>query len=342
MRAITLATAMAMACSYAAASPADQAEAINTLRPEIRALASTCFDEVITPAANEVRLSKSIDAVRVVLTSSKGFCFGQPGQNTYLFVKSAGRWQRALSAEPGEIRLGPLGASGVATVTRYSLGMCHIDYIWSANRYWPRPSQGCAAIVNPIAETQIAKQLTALAETPPEIVATATESADAPPLAGPPNAQPDGPVAGLAVIVALTDKRRLPNWTAPDFAIRMRPYLTRDFLAAIAHGDPVAREKHLNIWDGDLITGAQGMVRAKLWKAAVVARDKDDVVVLANLSTSDTQSEPPNPRHPTMRYELKEEDGVWKIDDLAIIFDPDKPPMTSAKSLFSAPERYLQ
>ena len=82
--------------------------------------------------------------------------------------------------------------------------------------------------------------------------------------------------------------------------------------------------------------------RSKLWKAAVVAQSNDDVVVLASLSTSVTESEPPDPDRATMRYELKREDGVWKIDDLAIIFDPDKPPMTSAKSLFSAPERYLQ
>lgn len=47
------------------------------------------------------------------------------------------------------------------------------------------------------------------------------------------------PVGVVETVVSLTDRHILPSWDKPDFSNRMRPYLTRDFLAAIEHGRAV-------------------------------------------------------------------------------------------------------
>lgn len=348
------AASSALVSLHAMASQLEEAEALNSLRSEIRASASACADETINPAASSVRLSQSVDAVRVVLTSSKGVCFGQAGQNTYLVVYLEGRWWIALSTEPGDIRVGPLGATEAATVSLYSIGSCQIDYIWSGDRYVSRPSANCRGLLDPNRIARTATLLTTSVTRPSanHVIAPATSSLAKP--LEPTYVTSERPIEALSAIIALTDQHRLPTWSSPDFAIQAAPYLTIGFLSAIAHGNRVARRNHLNIWDGDIISGASMMVRTQLWKATVVEQLDGVVLINANLSCSeDARTVPIDPRRATMHYWMKNENGAWKIDDLQPIVDLSelgpatraailrKPPL-SAKRLFSNPEQAVR
>ena len=117
-----------------------------------------CSSESIDAAPTSVDIAPGATAVLVKLTSSKGMCFGQPGENDYLLVKSASAWRSALAAEPGSIRVGGPDAKGFATLVLYGLGMCNITYKWTGSRYKSTASKECHGLMGSPSLLDVRKQ----------------------------------------------------------------------------------------------------------------------------------------------------------------------------------------
>ena len=109
-----------------------------------------CDRERIAIAVTRPALSPSIEARMVELTTPDGgSCFGQPGSNAYLLVKSGGGWQRLLSAEPGSIAVLGTWHGGYADLELNSLGTCVYSYRWTGSRYAQAGSRGCSTAAPP-------------------------------------------------------------------------------------------------------------------------------------------------------------------------------------------------
>lgn len=133
----------ATACAPASASPVDGAARSPALAAKLAEFRQACSDERIDAATTPVRVAPGAMAVLVKLTSSKGQCFGQPGENDYLMVDGASGWRSVLTAEPGSIRVGKPDAKGFAAVTLYGLGLCKITYNRVGSGYRATPTKDC-------------------------------------------------------------------------------------------------------------------------------------------------------------------------------------------------------
>ena len=133
----------AMACAPALASPVDEAARSPALTAKLAEFRQACSDERIDAATTPVKIAPRATAVLVKLTSSKGQCFGQPGENDYLMVDGASGWRSVLAAEPGSIGVGKPDAKGFATVTLYGLGQCKITYNRVGSRYRATATKDC-------------------------------------------------------------------------------------------------------------------------------------------------------------------------------------------------------
>jgi hypothetical protein len=157
-------------------------------------------------------------------------------------------------------------------------------------------------------------------------------------------------VESLTRTIELTEQRKLPEWSAESFAFGMKSYLTQDFINAVGSGRKIASSRSLNIWDGNLLTGAQMWTHMKLWRAEAVAPHVPGVMkVYAAISTTDGDEVPSDPGYPTESFIMKLEDNVWKIDDVALLPSDgkaenvpatDKPP--GLKELFLQPAVYVR
>ena len=148
-----------------------------------------------------------------------------------------------------------------------------------------------------------------------------------------------GPAATIATVIKLTDQKALPGWSDKGFTKAMQPYLTPALIAAVAHGAKVASAKQINLYDGEFFTGSQEVVHAKLFEANVVKLQGDAAIVAAKIGTSDT-NEPPK-AGARMTFDLKNIEGVWKIDDFKNN-EPYAAKEPSIKKLFLDPVRYRQ
>lgn len=143
--AVRIASALiaAMACAPASASPVDEAARSPALAAKLAEFRQACSNESVDAATTPVKVAPRATAVLVKLTSSKGQCFGQPGENDYLLVDSASGWRSVLAAEPGSIRVGKPDGKGFATVTLYGLGLCRITYNRVGSRYRATATKDC-------------------------------------------------------------------------------------------------------------------------------------------------------------------------------------------------------
>lgn len=133
----------AMACVPASASPVDEAVRSPALAAKLAGFRQACSSESVDAATTPVKVAPRATAVLVKLTSSKGQCFGQPGENDYLMVHGASGWRSVLAAEPGSIRVGEPDAKGFATVTLYGLGLCRITYKRVGSGYRATATKDC-------------------------------------------------------------------------------------------------------------------------------------------------------------------------------------------------------
>lgn len=125
------------------ASSADDAMRSSFLTGKLAEFRHACSDEIVDAAPTSVKMGPGTTAVLVKLTSSKGMCFGQPGENDYLLVEGPSGWRSVLAAEPGSIRVGRPDAKGFAVVTLYGLGMCRITYKRATSGFKATPSKDC-------------------------------------------------------------------------------------------------------------------------------------------------------------------------------------------------------
>ncbi len=138
-----LALIAAMACAPASASPVDEAARSPALAAKLAEFRQACSDESVDAATTPVKVAPGAMAVLVKLTSSKGQCFGQPGENDYLMVDGASGWRIVLAAEPGSIRVGKPDPKGSAAVTLYGLGLCRITYRRVGSGYRAAATKDC-------------------------------------------------------------------------------------------------------------------------------------------------------------------------------------------------------
>ena len=123
----------------------DSAAARRSLSNVIAEFARSCEGERIEAKVTSVTLAPSLHARLVTLsTPDGGMCFGQPGQNDYLLVKSGSSWGRLLAAEPGSIEVLAGRHAGRADVALHSLGMCVYTYRWNGAAYAQAASRDCA------------------------------------------------------------------------------------------------------------------------------------------------------------------------------------------------------
>ena len=116
--------------------------------------ARICNDERIVATASRVALAPSVSGRIVTLsTPFGGFCFGQPGQNDYLLVKSGPSWRTLLAAEPGSIEVLASRHAGRADVALHSLGICVYTYRWNGSAYTQAGSHDCATSAPPTLRT---------------------------------------------------------------------------------------------------------------------------------------------------------------------------------------------
>jgi len=334
-----------MLTSAANATTQDQQEALVALRPVIAEWSRNCPDAKINAAEiREALLTPTMNVVIVALGGpGAGGCFGNT-EPTYAMVKVRGKW-RDLNV--GGARIEPLApGQQAATIVEPVRGTCQITYTWQGKSYTASRTKGC--IVDQGLANNRAKLLTAA------VLAGRTDSV-APSTQPTPTSTPNenaDPKQRLAEIIDLIDKHRLPSWTDQNFEVRMQPYLTREFIAAVKHGARVAGESDIDLWDGDLITAAAGVEHVKLWDSSIIEEHDETALVLANISsTDDPAGTPVNVKRPTMKYWLKKEAGLWKIDDLQYIEDfsqirpelresAENEPHPTAKQLFSDPKKY--
>ena len=149
---------------------------------------------------------------------------------------------------------------------------------------------------------------------------------------------PSDPRFVVQTVIELTDKHALPGWDAGDFGAKLGPYLTSDFLATVKSGARIARKKHINLYDAEFFTGSQGLERARLFSAALVAQDGDKATVEASVGASDDPKVQPTSGDRT-RFQLRRMAGVWKIDDFQNL-EPYARSQPSVKTLFGDPVRY--
>jgi hypothetical protein len=134
------------------------------------------------------------------------------------------------------------------------------------------------------------------------------------------NGQQNGDsVSTIANVVTLLDSGKMPSWADEQFFVVAKPYATRELLTAIHDGGEIARKTGQNIWDADIFTGAKGVVRAKLFKATVSGNDGRRATVIAEIGTTDTDTEPK--AGAKLQYDMRREDGAWKIDDMRFMED---------------------
>ncbi len=132
-----------MVCAPASASPVDEAARSPALAAKLAEFRQVCSNESVDAAIIPVKVAPGATAVLVKLTSSKGQCFGQPGENDYLMVDGASGWRVVLAAEPGSIRVGKPDAKGSAAVTLYGLGLCKITYRRVGSGYRATATKDC-------------------------------------------------------------------------------------------------------------------------------------------------------------------------------------------------------
>ncbi|MBN9219414.1 MAG: hypothetical protein J0I79_15815 [Mesorhizobium sp.] len=113
------------------------------------------------------------------------------------------------------------------------------------------------------------------------------------------------PVATIALVVSLTDRGK--EWKYAD-------HMTKQLASVLTDGWKRADEAGENIWDGDILTGAQDAVRFKLLEANVVSNDGHRAVVVATvgMAASDTEQAIGS----QYRYKMRWEGGKWRIDDI--------------------------
>jgi len=148
------------------------------------------------------------------------------------------------------------------------------------------------------------------------------------------------PRSVVQTVIELTDHHGLPSWSEPAFFVKARPYVTSELFAILAKGGKIAAKKQLNIWDGDIFTGAQMVEHARLFGATVMTSAGDAATVDASIGTTDDpKTEPKEGGHSL--FQVKREGGVWKIDDIKSLEDYAKT-LPSLKTTFSDPVRYAQ
>ena len=148
------------------------------------------------------------------------------------------------------------------------------------------------------------------------------------------------PRSVVYTVISLTDRHALPDWSAPTFQSKLRPYLTDDFLRVVAKGAHIAAQKHINLYDADFFTGSQEMQHAKLFSANVIKQRGDAATVEASVGTSGDPKVQPS-EGSKVRYELKRVGSVWKIDDFRFSEDSANW-LPSIKTIFGDPVKYAE
>ena len=146
------------------------------------------------------------------------------------------------------------------------------------------------------------------------------------------------PRSVVYLVISLSDRHALPGWNEPTFQMKLRPYLTDDFLRVVVKGAQIAKQKGIDLYDGDFFTGAQEMAHAKLFGADVVEQAGDAATVEASVGTSADPADEAK-QGGKVRYQLKRVGGAWKIDDFRFLEDWAKT-LPSIKTMFSDPVKY--
>lgn len=148
------------------------------------------------------------------------------------------------------------------------------------------------------------------------------------------------PRSTIQTVISLTDRHALPSWDEATFGVRLHPYLTDDFLATVAKGGKIAIRKHINLYDAEFFTGAQGLAHVKLLEAEISQQSADAATVVAKVATTDQPNAVPT-EGSRIQFELKRVNGVWRIDDFHDLEDYAKS-SPSVKTRFGDPVRYGQ
>lgn len=131
-------------------SDPDSLAARRSLGAVIDGFRRNCDGERIAVTVTEAALSPIVEARMVELTTpGGGNCFGQPGRNVYLVVRTGGGWRRLLSAEPGSITALNTRRNGYADLELNSLGACIYTYRWTGSRYAQGGSRDCGTAAPP-------------------------------------------------------------------------------------------------------------------------------------------------------------------------------------------------
>lgn len=118
-----------------------------------------------------------------------------------------------------------------------------------------------------------------------------------------------------AVVRALVLKDKTARLTT-QLPAKPNGYMKKQFTSAFnaSWANAMSRGRDEPVIDGDLITGRQTVTRVTL-KSSAVAENGDFAMVSTNIVYVDEDG-PRKSHSETVRFFLKKEQGIWKVDDI--------------------------
>jgi len=304
-----------LAAASAHASPGDTGDAVAALGPEIAEWNRECPEAgMAVDGVGEAELTPAVNVVIVRLEGDGGAvaeCFGKT-EPRYVMIKIAGRWRGINRSGFGYgVRFEPLAAGqSVATLVEGVPSQCEITYTWRAGGFVAGITPGC--LVDQSTADERAAELSA------SVRAALYYGAD--PLAPPEPVREEGnsgPKQRLEEIVETVGRRRLLNRADPGFVRAMQPHVTRGFLAAVQRGAKIAGKISSRRWEADFGNAMAGIAQVRIWNSTIIEEHDGNAVVISDISlTGERANLPVGDARRMLKYWMKMEDGVWKIDDV--------------------------
>jgi hypothetical protein len=124
-----------------------------------------------------------------------------------------------------------------------------------------------------------------------------------------------------------------PDWDDAGFEKKWSKYLSSSLISTILKGGEIARRNGINLYDGEIFTGTQGLTCAKFIDGKIIESDKKKKIVSVTIGL-DGDVDPPYRCRERDKVVLKfvQESNKWKVDDIM-----SKP---SIKTIFSNPNKY--
>ena len=146
---------------------------------------------------------------------------------------------------------------------------------------------------------------------------------------------------GLLIALAIVADARADEQTGPGQAVRhllermvatkgieteimpehvAKGFYTGDFRSLINRGWQIAKQRRINLWDGEFITGSQGVEHIAFKNIAVKNTTANEATVEAEIGSVDDDRPIKFYRH--YRFPLKRQGDAWLIDDVIELHVP--------------------